>query len=95
MKINSQFSLSSSEDMLAKFEKNDIPQQWRLFAGMCSWSPSQLQDEIKGIAPYKHETSWCLASSSHDLVFESDNIDQWDASIEQAGMDFAQSILTF
>lgn len=93
MKINEQFSLSSSNDMLAKFEKNDMPHQWRMFAGMCCWRPAQLHAEIKGIAPYRHETSWCVASSSHDLVFESDNSDQWVSSIEQAGIDFAQSIL--
>jgi putative AlgH/UPF0301 family transcriptional regulator len=70
-----------------------VPNQWRMFLGMCGWSPNQLLGEIKGIPPWSPETSWCTASSSPDLVFEHDLKDQWVQVLERSGQEFAQNIL--
>jgi putative transcriptional regulator len=93
MRINDQFSLSSADDILPRLAMGDTPKQWRLFLGMCGWADGQLAGEIQGKHPWKHETSWCVARSSLDLVFGSDNKDQWCEALDRAGLEFAQRIL--
>jgi putative transcriptional regulator len=93
LRINNQFSLSSSEDMLTRLSRGDTPKEWRMIAGMCGWAEHQLMNEINGISPYKHENSWCIASSDPELVFDTDNKEQWANALDKSGMEFAQSIL--
>ena len=94
MRVNQHFSLSSADDILPRIAMGDTPAQWRLFLGVCGWSPKQLVGEIKGIPPYEHGVSWCTATSNLDLVFGSDNKDQWCNALDRSGLEFAQSILT-
>lgn len=94
MQVNNKFSISSADDILPRLAMGDTPIQWRLFLGMCGWSPSQLENEINGVQPYSKETSWCTASFNEELVFGSDNNDQWCNAIDRSGLEFAQSILT-
>lgn len=93
MRINDEFSLSSADDILPRLAMGDRPDRWRIFLGMCGWSPGQLVGEIQGNAPWQKETSWCTSSSSHELVFGSDNKDQWCNALDQSGLEFAQNIL--
>ncbi|CAB4125380.1 COG1678 Putative transcriptional regulator [uncultured Caudovirales phage] len=93
MRINSEFSLSSAEDIIPRLALGDTPKQWRIFLGMCGWSPGQLESEIKGTPPYDHSVSWCTANSDLDLVFGSDNKDQWCNALDRSGQEFAQNIL--
>jgi len=94
LRINNFFSVSSAEDILPRLAMGDSPSQWRIFLGMCGWGPSQLQAEIKGDPPWCHATSWCTATTTNlDLIFGSDNNDQWVAAIDHAGLEFAQTIL--
>ena len=93
MKINENFSLSSSEDMISKFSMGGLPRKWRMFAGMCGWAFQQLDNEINGIPPYKHNTSWCTAQSNLELVFDIDNKEQWEAALQQSADDFSKNIL--
>lgn len=93
MQIDENFSISSADDILPRFEAGDKPEQWRLFMGVAGWGPKQLVNEIKGRAPYSPETSWCTAKSNLDLVFGSDNKDQWCNALDRSGLEFAQNIL--
>jgi putative AlgH/UPF0301 family transcriptional regulator len=61
---------------------------------MCGWSPNQLLGEIKGDPPWNKNTSWCLSTSSMDLVFGSDNKDQWCNALDRSGLEFAQNLLS-
>ena len=93
MRINNKFSLSSADDIIPRLAEGDTPQQWRIFLGMCGWGPEQLMSEIKGTYPRQHEHSWCTATATTDLVFGSDNKDQWCAALDRSGQEFAQSVL--
>jgi len=94
MRINEEFSLSSADDILPRLAAGDCPERWRLFVGMCGWTQGQLLGEIQGKAPWNITTSWCWASSSIDLVFDSDNKDQWCSAIDQSAQEFAENLLT-
>lgn len=93
MKITPRLSISSAEDLLAKMAMGDRPKHWRMFLGLCGWSVGQLEDEVRGNPPRKHDLSWLIANPDLDLLFESDNADQWNQSVELSGKEFAQSIL--
>jgi putative transcriptional regulator len=93
MRINNEFSLSSADDIIPRLSAGDSPIYGRLFLGLCGWGPGQLLGEIKGQAPWNHATSWCTASADFDLVFGSDNKDQWCNALDRSGAEFAQNIL--
>lgn len=93
MQINNEFSLSSAEDILPRLAMGDTPERWRLFLGVCGWSPKQLMGEVKGTHPFNHDMSWCTAKSDPELVFGSDNKDQWCNALDRSGQEFAQNIL--
>lgn len=93
MRINSQLSLSSSEDVLTRLAEGDTPKFWRLFLGVCGWGPKQLISEVKGIPPWNQNTSWCTAKSDINLIFDYDLKEQWVQSLDRSGQEFAQSIL--
>jgi putative transcriptional regulator len=94
MRINNEFSLSSAEDILPRLAMGDTPERWRIFLGMCGWAHGQLAGEIKGKAPWSHETSWLWASADLDLVFGTDNKDQWCNAIDRSGLEFAQNMFS-
>lgn len=93
MHINDTFSISSADDILPRIAMGDTPAHWRMFLGMCGWSPNQLEGEIKGIPPWQESTSWCTVNSTLDLVFGSDQKDQWCTCLDRSGLEFAQNML--
>ena len=93
LKINSTLSLSSADDILPRLAMGDTPERWRLFLGMCGWAHGQLAGEIKGDHPWTKEKSWCLATGDLDLIFGSDNKDQWCSCLDRSGLEFAQNML--
>ena len=93
LKINEEFSISSSPDLLHRLAADDTPTKWRLFAGLCAWAPSQLENEYKGLNGYNHDYSWLIASGNYQNVFDTDHTAQWTTAIEQSGMEFVQNIL--
>jgi putative AlgH/UPF0301 family transcriptional regulator len=64
-----------------------------MFAGLCAWSPDQLEQELKGVKGYDHNLSWLISSSSIVNVFGLDGQTQWTAAIEQSGLEFSQMML--
>lgn len=94
MRVTDELAISSAEDLLPKLAMGDAPNQWRLFLGLCGWAPGQLEQELKGVHPFKHETSWLIANPDTGLVFDTDLKEQWTQCVERSGQEFAQSILT-
>lgn len=90
MRIDKNFSLSSSPEILTNIAMGHIPKRWRLFVGLCGWSKGQLQNELEGIPPYNRNQSWLTSSANLDIVFDHDGQDQWTESIERAGSEFTQ-----
>lgn len=93
MCINNEFSISSSQDLLSRLALGDRPQYYRMFLGLCAWSPEQLENEIKGDDPYDHNSSWLIATATPNFVFGLDNSEQWTQGIEQSGLEFVSNIL--
>lgn len=90
LRINEDFSLSSSAEILPSLAMGYIPKQWRMIVGLCGWSPGQLQQELDGVPPYNRKHSWLTATADLDIVFEHSSQDQWTEAIERSGSEFAQ-----
>ena len=90
MRIDNNFSISSSPEILTKLAMGNAPKQWRMFVGLCGWSKGQLQQELEGAPPYNRNHSWLTASSDLEIVFEQTGQEQWTESIERSGSEFAQ-----
>lgn len=93
LRINKKYSLSSSDDLLARISMGDTPHNWRLFVGLSTWAPDQLECELQGKHPLTPSQSWLTATPSYQTVFGQDGQDQWITAIEQSGLEFAQKIL--
>jgi putative transcriptional regulator len=93
LEIDNKFCLSSQPDLLQRLAMGDRPKYWRMFLGLCAWSPDQLEQEVTGRHPYNHENSWLLATPNYHSVFELDNTDQWTHSIECSSSEFVQKLL--
>ena len=93
LRISNELSLSSTGDMIRRLASGDRPEYYRIFLGMCGWAVGQLDSEIEGKAPWTKENSWCLTKSNLDLIFGSDQQEQWCSALDQSGLEFAQNIL--
>jgi putative transcriptional regulator len=93
LRINERFSISSDHDIIPRMAQGDCPEHWRIFLGLCGWAPGQLDGEVNGIDPWKQESSWCIARPDTELVFGSDNKDQWCNALDRSGLEFAQRML--
>jgi putative transcriptional regulator len=86
-------ALSSSEEVLNRLAIGDTPYYWRLIVGLSTWTPDQLECEVKGKHPYTLDSSWLVATPNHHLVFGLDTTDQWATAIEQSSLEFSQNFL--
>jgi putative transcriptional regulator len=90
MRINSNFSISSSPEILTNLAMGYAPSQWRIFVGLCGWSRGQLQQEMEGIPPYNKNQSWLTATADPDIVFDFGGQEQWTEAVERSGNEFVQ-----
>lgn len=91
--INDHFSISSSNDILTRFEQGDEPQYWRMFLGMCVWDTDKLDDQISGKLNSSTSINWCTSSCDVDLLFDTDIDDIWDSALERCSLEFAQNFM--
>lgn len=73
---------SSDNQMLERISIGDYPAYWRLFVGICAWTPGQLDAEMSGTFPYTAEYSWLLADANDNILFDYDGEKQWEKAIE-------------
>jgi len=59
--INDQWSMTSNIRMFHHLADGDLPQEFRIMYGYCSWAPGQLESELMGAAPWRPEHSWLVA----------------------------------
>lgn len=57
------------------------PQWMRFTLGVCTWAPDQLEGEMTGQPPWTPEHRWLTAPAESDLIFNSDDSDQWQAAV--------------
>jgi putative transcriptional regulator len=87
------YLLSSDFDMFEKLAEHNRPAYYRVFAGIASWAPGQLDMELAGDFPYKSANSWLIARANDDIMFEYEGYYQWDKALELAGQQMFDSFI--
>lgn len=79
VEINEHWSMTSNEKMFYMLEANNQPLHFRLVFGFCSWAPSQLEAELRGLPPWNPKHSWLVAKNpGPEWLFEQPVENLWD-----------------
>lgn len=71
--------MTSNEKMFYMLEANNQPLHFRLVFGFCSWAPSQLEAELRGLPPWNPKHSWLVAKNpGPEWLFEQPVENLWD-----------------
>jgi len=73
---------SGDTGFLTEIMAGHFPEKFRMFLGLCSWAPGQLEGEITGTPPWTKDHSWLTAPASEQIVFDFDGMEQWSAAVE-------------
>lgn len=87
------YRMSSDYLMFEKIANFDEPAYWRVFAGIASWAPGQLDMELNADFPYTQKNSWLTAEATDDILFAADGYEQWDLAIELASKQLFDNLL--
>jgi len=74
--------ISSDKLMFVKMAQGNEPIYWRMIIGLSSWSPDQLDMEIRGQFPYNKSHQWLTADPTEDIIFGYDGEEQWNKALE-------------
>lgn len=94
IKIEDPWRISSDESMLERIAKGDRPEHWRLFLGMCGWTPGQLEGEISGVPPWARSHSWLITSPTPETLFHRNSEKAWKLSIENCSQEMIDSFFS-
>lgn len=92
LRLNKEFSISSSNQILEKIAENDLPKHWRLFVGLTTWAPGELEEEVFGDLQEDRFQNWLVADPTFKTVFGEDAKKQWLSAINQASVEFCQQL---
>ncbi len=80
--VSADYSITSDYNMFGKIAQGDQPCYWRMFAGVASWAPGQLEQELETESSYGNSNSWLIATPNDDIIFQTDGDKQWQAALE-------------
>lgn len=77
--VTDQWSMTSNEGMFQHLADGDVPRQFRLVFGFCSWAPNQLEAELRGLPPWNPKHSWLVAKNpGAEWLFEQPVENLWE-----------------
>lgn len=59
--IDDQWSMTSNIEMFHHLADGDVPREFRIMYGYCSWAAGQLSSELEGRSPWRPEHAWLVA----------------------------------
>ena len=77
LQIGNGLAISSDETMFEKLSMGNEPDQCRLLAGVSSWHPTQLEQEIN------EWKAWLVTEPDPSIFFHKDGDEQWNKAILQ------------
>lgn len=80
MRVDDQFGMTATLDILQDMAKGDGPGQRILMLGYSGWGPGQLEGEIQ-------QNGWLTCDATPEIVFASDDTGKWMAAVRSLGID--------
>ncbi len=80
MKVNTEFSMTATLDILEDMAQGEGPARRLLMLGYSGWGPGQLEDEIV-------QNGWLTTGADPDLVFGGEDEHKWEAALKSMGID--------
>ena len=78
-KINKQFNITTSRDILEEMSSGNGPKDSLLVLGYAGWGAGQLEDELK-------TNSWLCAPSDDNILFNTPYDSRWEYAIQRLGI---------
>ncbi|WP_343347257.1 YqgE/AlgH family protein [Sphingomicrobium sp. XHP0239] len=73
-------ALTATQDVLRAIGEGRGPSDYLVALGYAGWTGGQLEEEMT-----RH--GWFIVDASHELLFETDSDDRWNAAYRSAGID--------
>ena len=80
MKIDDNFAMTATLDVLEDLANGQGPKQSLLALGYAGWGPGQLENEIA-------ENGWLTCDADPQTVFNEANENKWEAALKTLGID--------
>lgn len=81
IEINDDWAMTSNTDMFHLLNEGHRPNRFRFMHGYAAWAPGQLDAEVEGIKPWRHQHSWLMATQpDSEWLFDIEESDLWTAA---------------
>jgi putative transcriptional regulator len=80
LKITEDLAVTSSKDILDAIATGDGPDNFLLALGCASWSPGQVEDELK-------QNAWLTCPVDHAILFDTPYSERWTSAAKTLGVD--------
>ncbi|MGH1331837.1 MAG: YqgE/AlgH family protein [Paracoccaceae bacterium] len=80
MRINDDFSMTATRDILADIAGGGGPEQRILMLGYAGWGPGQIEDEIS-------QNGWLSCAADPNVVFGRADAGKWEAALRSMGVE--------
>ena len=80
MKVDADFGMTATLDILQDMAQGDGPDQRILALGYAGWGPGQLENEIQ-------QNGWLTCDANKDIVFAQDDDTKWVMALASLGID--------
>lgn len=82
LKVNEEFALTSSKDILEAIAENRGPEKWLVALGYAGWEAGQLEKEIQ-------RNAWLHSEAEAHIIFEEPLTQRWELAGHRVGVDIS------
>lgn len=83
LKITEDIGITGDMSVLAAIAQGQGPELYRAGVGLAVWTGGQLDGEMKGESPWRHENRWLSTDATVDLCLAGTGEEQWQRGIDQ------------
>ena len=77
--VTNQVHLTATQEILGDIALGKAPQNYLLAVGCCTWSPSQMEEEIMG-------NIWLTAPANSEILFHTPYEERWEKALKILGI---------